>query len=67
MEEEERQRRGVKAKETKEEKRSRKPENQVEFLLLAMRGHEVQNCQHVMVLTRHKYTIKKKILFYKHA
>lgn len=62
MEEEERQRRGVKAKETKEEKMSRKPENQVEFLLLAMRGHEVQNCQNVMVLTRYKYKVKKKIL-----
>lgn len=68
MEEEEGQRSlGVKAKETEKEKRSRKPEHQVEFLVLAMRAHEVQNCQHVMVSTRHKYTIKKKILFYKHA
>lgn len=48
MEEEEGQRKGVKAKETKEVKMSREQENQVEFLLLAMRGHEVQNCQNVM-------------------
>lgn len=63
MEEEEGQRRGMEAKETKEEKMSRKQENQVEFLPLAMRGHEVQNCQNVMVLTRYKHKIKKKILF----
>lgn len=38
----------MKAKETKEVKMSREQENQVEFLLLPMGRHEVQNCQNVM-------------------
>lgn len=52
--------------ETKEEEMSREQENQVEFLLLPTRGHEVQNCQNVMVLTSYKHKIKRKeILFQK--